>query len=373
MPDPADLAAKALLAFYQQGVVTIPRFLIWPIVHSEEAWDYSHLGQLVILLAEGEAVTTDGIRISRNHPDYAFLRTLAEKLFGVALIGLEEDARGLLISLQALVYRATMAWRDAGEPVVYRHPTDLAEAEVAATATLPPISPLRFKDLADHVEKVFGRPLSTVELQQLQEWHEDLKLSCDLLAVILDECRGALPANRGVTWPWYRRWVINRHDEGIHTLEEYRAAQEERERAWGQYRKFLREMGFQGVPNEEHKATLQRWQSEWGFSDEIILKACAEAWGKDNPIRYANRVLERWHANGFTTLAEVEAALAAGPRRHRPASAEVPGGSRSSRQTAVNFRFPTEKKDDAYYEQFFTPLGRRKGEETPGAEGTSDK
>jgi len=373
MPDPADLVAKALLAFYQQGVVTIPRFLIWPIIHSEEAWDYSQLGQLVILLAEGEAVTADGIRISHRHPDYAFLRTLAEKLFAVALVGLEEDEHGLLISLQALVYRATMAWRDAGEPINYRHPSDLVEDEVAATTALPPISHITFDQLVDHVRKVFVRPLSSVELQQLQEWNEDLGMSCALLAVILDECRGALAANRGVTWPWYRRWVVNRHDEGTHTLDEYRAAQEERERAWGQYRKFFREMGFQGIPNEEHKVTLHRWQAEWGFSDEVILKACAEAWGKDNPIRYANRILDSWRERGVSTLADVEAILATGPRRRRPDSGESSAGHRGLRPTAVNFRYPTEKKDDAYYEQFVTRLGRRKGEEAPGAERPGDK
>ena len=373
MPDPADLATKALLAFYQQGVVNIPRFLIWPIVHSEEAWDYSHLGQLVILLAEGEGVTADGIRIPRSHPEYAFLRTLAEKLFTVALVGLEEDEAGLLISLQALVYRATMAWRDAGEPVTYRHPTELLEAEVAATVALPALSHITLEQLVDHVRKVFVRPLSSVELQQLQDWHEDLGMSCALLALILDECRGALPANRGVTWPWYRRWVINRHDEGVRTVEAYREAQDERERTWGQYRKFLREMGFQGVPNEEHKVTIHRWQAEWGFSEEVILKACAEAWGKDNPIRYANRILESWRERGISTVAEVEEILATGPRRRRTESGEATPSLRGLRPTAVNFRYPTEKKDDAYYEQFVTRLGRRKGEAAPGAEGPSSK
>lgn len=195
-------------------------------------------------------------------------------------------------------------------------------------------------------------------------------MSCDLLATILDECRGWLPADRGVNWPLYRRWVANRHDDGIRTVEQYTAARDRQERAWGQYRKFLREMGFRGNPNDEHRAIMQRWQAEWHFSDDIILKASAEAWGKDNPIKYANRILARWHERGITTLAEVQALLEAGATRR--ANSDGPNGnSRGTRPTAVNYRYPTEQKDDAYYEQFVKKFGRTKGEAPPGTEGQS--
>lgn len=365
MPDPADFDTKALLAFFQQGNVSFPRYLIWPIVHSDCGWDYSHLGQLVILLAEGTSVTSDGLYIPRVHPEYAMLRTIAEKLFAVDLVGQEETASGLNISLQPLVYRATMAWRDAGEPMAYRHPGELAEAATAAaTDSYAPLSNITREQLEDAVQRIFTRPLSQMEFQELRKWNEDVGVSCSVILFVLEEYRSSLSAKDSVNWRTFRGWVRRYLEKNVRTVEEYKEAKENHERLRSRYRRFLEEMGLRGMATESQQEAMTKWQVEWTFEDDMIVRACAMAFGKDNPVMYADAILKRWHARGIKTVQEAEAAeeswAESKGRRERPLAragrtsgsspAPVPGRTVAANSWAaqgeplVNKWVPTKKK-----------------------------
>jgi len=65
------------------------------------------------------------------------------------------------------------------------------------------------------------------------------------------------------------------------------------------YRRIFKALGWNRNWTEEEKRIMGQWFDKMGFDLETILEACKKTTGIPNPnIKYVNRVLESWYAEG---------------------------------------------------------------------------
>lgn len=75
-------------------------------------------------------------------------------------------------------------------------------------------------------------------------------------------------------------------------------------------RKLYDVLAIKREPNTADRQVLLQWKSNYGFSDEIVLKCAGFASGKNLPIPYMNKILESWHSRGLNTIEKIEEAQA---------------------------------------------------------------
>jgi DnaD/phage-associated family protein len=99
---------------------------------------------------------------------------------------------------------------------------------------------------------------------------------------------------------------------------------------------------------------LEKWTAEWGFSNEVVMRAADEASGSKNPIHYMNRVLENWRAKDVKTVADVET-LQEEYKRNAPKKEEGARKGTGARKPARSNVLWTagEKKDKEYYAHIY--------------------
>ncbi|MCE5344306.1 MAG: DnaD domain protein [Eubacteriales bacterium] len=74
---------------------------------------------------------------------------------------------------------------------------------------------------------------------------------------------------------------------------------------------FLRElfsqMGWGKITTPRDRDLLAKWRGEWGFSDELLRIVAGFSIGKNAPMAFMDKVLERYQAEGITSAAAAEA------------------------------------------------------------------
>lgn len=176
-------------------------------------------------------------------------------------------------------------------------PKQLDASEVAARINAS--DEVRF--MIDSAESVFGRPLSTPEIGSLVNLHDWDGLPADVIVMAVQYAAGIGRCNMRYIEKMALGWI----GEGIDThekAEEKIRALDERKTAWNRVCRLF------GIENRPPSATegeaAERWLIQWGFGEEMLREAydrCVDSTGKLK-ISYINRILERWNAQGVTTL-----------------------------------------------------------------------
>ena len=64
--------------------------------------------------------------------------------------------------------------------------------------------------------------------------------------------------------------------------------------------------GHQGKPTAANRQLLQKWQEEWGFSEELLGLAAQKATHADRKISYMDSILSSWKEQGINTVEKAE-------------------------------------------------------------------
>lgn len=199
-------------------------------------------------------------------------------------------------------------------------------------------------------EQMLGRPLSVSEVRSVLDWVEELGFSVEMVEAIIQEGRraGKLQMN------YLTRIAQNWAQIGIQTPEQAEAYIQEHQRNAGRCRTVAQALGIKRALTASEQALIERWYGEWGFDDGVILEACEQAVGTENPLRYTNKVLKTWLTEGIRTTADI-AAKAEQAMRTVAAGAEPQRTSRTRRKPAgqSNVILKRGKKDEEYYDSVF--------------------
>ncbi|WP_041313341.1 DnaD domain-containing protein [Heliomicrobium modesticaldum] len=116
-------------------------------------------------------------------------------------------------------------------------------------------------------------------------------------------------------------------------------------------------LGSPNKINDIFRDTYVKWSQNWGFSHEVILRACQEAYkGAANPsINYVDKVLSRWREAGVRTVEDGDREIERFRQQRsrgfggRPAVPQTP--SNRSPMAGVNV-LPKNEEEAKAYEQF---------------------
>ncbi|HYF90627.1 MAG TPA: DnaD domain protein [Symbiobacteriaceae bacterium] len=326
-----------LQAFVRRGFVAIPRILFdYPV---DLGLDYDTFGKLFTLFAgvggPGEsAFGPYAISRKANPHDFDQMRSLVADLEQKDLVRIEEEGDVITFSLIPLFSRLRVHWAEHGERL---------QQEIAASGPDPMLAA---------VQKLFGRPLSDREVADIQDWVSTYGFELDMLQAVIREGQ-----RQGVTRMTYLNQVARQwYEEGIRTPEEAEQYVQRYRKTAAKHKAIISYLGIKRQLTGAEQALLDRWSDEWGFSTEVIMKACDLAAGSHNPLQYVNKVLENWRERNVRTVADTEQ-VEAEHKRRAVAAANDPGRSarqpRGNSQRSSNVFLKREKKDDSYYDHIF--------------------
>ncbi|MBQ9277939.1 MAG: DnaD domain protein [Lachnospiraceae bacterium] len=158
-------------------------------------------------------------------------------------------------------------------------------------------------DIIYQVETLFGRTVSSRDVQTLMYIYETLEFDVDLYEYLIEYCATLGKKNcrylEAVAIAWYK--------EGITTRQE---AKNQSYNVSDTSKIIFKALGIRSrVPTTVELSYIARWTGTLGFSDEMIKTACERAI-LSNPnsanFAYINAILENWHKNDAHTLADIE-------------------------------------------------------------------
>lgn len=327
-----------LQAFVKRGFVTIPRMLFD--YAPDLGFDYDTLGKLFTLLALVGGATDSAFGpyvISRkvNPHDFDQIHSLVRDLEQKDIVRIEEDGDMATFSFIPLFSRLRVYWAEHGERV---------QQEIAASGPDPALAA---------AQRLLGRPLSDREVADIQDWVNTYGFEADMVQAVIREGQ-----RQGVTRMTYLNQVARQwHEEGIRSPEAAEQYVQRYRKTAAKHKVIISYLGLKKPQlTGAEQALLDRWSDEWGFSNEVIMKACDLAAGSHNPLQYVNKVLENWKERGVRTVADAEQSEAEHKRRS-VAAASDPGRSakqpRNASQRSSNIFLKREKKDDSYYDHIF--------------------
>ena len=169
-----------------------------------------------------------------------------------------------------------------------------------------------FRSLYGEVQRLMGRTLNTEELKILLGFVRYLGLSADVISILVCYCKdrarqkGSLrnPSLRTIEKEAYA-WA----ERGIDTVEEAAAfiqSQNQRNSRLSRLMGLLQIRGRSLTPAEERYA--QNWL-DMGFADDAISMAYERTCLNTGALNWAymNKILQRWHEQGFHTAGDVQA------------------------------------------------------------------
>jgi len=101
------------------------------------------------------------------------------------------------------------------------------------------------------------------------------------------------------------------YDRGVRTMDDVDRVLREHQQVMNRYGKIIRYLSLDRLLTVPEQELLQKWSQEWGFSDEVIMKACSTVVNTNRPnFAYIDRVLQRWYQEGVRTVEDAEKAMA---------------------------------------------------------------
>jgi DnaD/phage-associated family protein len=325
-----------LQAFFKRGFVNIPRMLFDYSV--DLGLDYDAIGRIFAVLAcvggPTEGAFGPHVISRRDIPhDFDQVRALVNELEQKDIVRIEEDGERIAFSFVPLLSRLRATWSQ------YREGYEQEQLGTVDPALLA-------------AEKLLGRPLSDREAADILDWTTNYGFEVDMVQAVIRE-----GLRLGVTRFSYLNQIARQwYEEGVRTPADAELYVMRYRKAAAKHKPIIQYLGIKRQLTGAEQALLDKWTDEWGFSHEVIMRACEEATGSQNPLQYVNRVLESWRERGIKSVAEVDRLLS--ERTRRMPAAEADRTTRVRRSSKSNVFLQREKKDDSYYDHIFEKFGK---------------
>ena len=103
-------------------------------------------------------------------------------------------------------------------------------------------------------------------------------------------------------------------------------------------------MGWGKIPTPRDRELLLKWRESWAFADALLLKAAVYSAGKNAPMAFMDKLLERYRDEGITTVSAAEADYA----KRRETYQKQDGPSRPGK-TVIEQRYEQRDYDPEKY------------------------
>lgn len=153
------------------------------------------------------------------------------------------------------------------------------------------------------------------EKQVLQEFNLRYSWSTDFILIFLQ-----LVFERGhTTLQTYQPIAKRVYENGVHTVEELISFMNELD--WIQYKvlEVKKCVGQYGGVTRPQREMYLKWQNQWKFGHEVIMRAAEETVRTNNPsFKYIDRILEDWFNRGVKNVTEALQAIREHDQKKEP-------------------------------------------------------
>lgn len=214
------------------------------------------------------------------------------------VLRLEYDSNGQLAGICFLDSAGSMPKKELTPPAQAPVP----EKTVSVSESRPSYSKtdmLNFQQNENHenllfiIERYIGHPLSTHDIESIMYWHQELKLSTDLIEYLVESC-----VDKGhKSLRYMEKVAINWSESSIQTVEEAKRATGMHSQI---YYGIMKAFGISGRNLVDYElAFIDKWTNTFGFSLDVISEACKRTIQSTNQpsFQYADSILESWHKN----------------------------------------------------------------------------
>jgi len=225
------------------------------------------------------------------------------------LLSLEYDDEGELQGICLLEPRSAAAPMDEDVSVVkttFFPPRDVP-SPLPTKRNYSPSEILELKEQSDVgemlfvIERYFGHPLNTTELNTIFYWYDGLGMSAGLISRLVETC-----IDKGHNSVHYMNTVaLDWATKGIKNIDDFRDAPPMYSRV---YYAVTKGFGISGrVLTKAETEYIDRWTGEYGFDEELIGEACKRTILKTGKASfpYAESILKSWKMQGVKNLGEV--------------------------------------------------------------------
>lgn len=149
---------------------------------------------------------------------------------------------------------------------------------------------------AESVYAAFGdrRKLKNSEILLAWEWVKDYGLPPEAVLMLLHHC---ISVER-IHFSFRKKaepLAIRMHETGVRSVEDAESFLQRTLSVHDGAQKVLSRMGKRRLPSDDELALYEKWLTEWHFSAQDILDACAETTGGDPSFKYLDGILSRLH------------------------------------------------------------------------------
>ncbi len=151
-------------------------------------------------------------------------------------------------------------------------------------------------------EQYTGRLLSRSDLETLLFIYDTLGFSTDLIDYLIQYCVG-----RGKKqFSYMEKVAVDWAEAHISTVRQAKLRTSKYDK---QVYSVMRALGKNAEPTEPEVAYIKKWFGQFGFSTDIVLKACERAVlaTDHNRFQYTNAILTKWHDANVKNLRDIEA------------------------------------------------------------------
>ncbi|WP_236660286.1 DnaD domain protein [Isachenkonia alkalipeptolytica] len=182
----------------------------------------------------------------------------------------------------------------------YKNPYNCTPEDLIEANKVPQI-----RTMFGEINKIIHRSLYPNEKIEILEWFFNFNIEPPLIVKAYSFAKH----KKNISTVQYVGGVVrNWYDQGITSVEQLQAHLESTKDRFSLYNRIFRALGFSNrEPSEKEREFMDLWFDDFGFSLEIILRACEESVKIANPnISYIHGVLKNWHKNKVGSLEDVE-------------------------------------------------------------------
>lgn len=239
------------------------------------------------------------------------------------------------------VTAATKVVSTVAEPTAPK--TVASPASIASTELTPPSKPnytnsdlnkamkdSDFEDILYLIDTLFGKPVTQTQLSSILYIYDTLEYTSELFEYLVEYC-----VERGKKNIRYLETVaISWYKDGIRTKQQ---AKEQVYQTSSVARTVFKALGIPSdrTVTQAEIEIINTWTNDYGFSEDIIKKACETA-TLSKPtgatLNYVNGILDDWNKNNVKSLADIEALKKAHAAKYASDKAATPksGGNISN-------------------------------------------
>ena len=147
------------------------------------------------------------------------------------------------------------------------------------------------KTMFQNIEKIYGRALSSSEVNQILTWLADYNATAEVIEFAMKYCVDKNKTSLKYIEKVVKEWT----SAGMETAAQLQDYLQDMDEKYYKYKRVLKALGFTRNATETEREMMDTWFDQMGFTMERVLDACRKTAGISSPnFNYVNKVLENW-------------------------------------------------------------------------------